>query len=29
LRATYLTGGGGPGTYTRPDGSAATWTKQP
>jgi hypothetical protein len=27
LRAKYLAGGGGPGTYTRTNGSE-TWTKQ-
>ncbi|MDR2518622.1 MAG: leucine-rich repeat domain-containing protein [Spirochaetaceae bacterium] len=27
LRATYLAGGG-PGTYTRPNGGSTTWTKQ-
>jgi hypothetical protein len=28
LRAKYLATGGGIGTYTRPDTSSTTWTKQ-
>jgi hypothetical protein len=29
LRTKYLATAGGIGTYTRPDGSSTTWTKQP
>jgi hypothetical protein len=28
LRAKYLAANGGPGTYTRPNATSTTWTKQ-
>jgi hypothetical protein len=29
LQDKYLAANGGAGTYTRPNGSSTTWTKQP